>query len=167
MPSFQYTALGSGGDRVVGVVAGANEQAVLAELARRDLTPISVKASKESKAVFRRVSARALGNAYLQLGDLLRAGVPLVRGLRLLGRRRSSPRLAEVFRQLGDAISEGETLADAMASRPDVFSRVHVAMIRAGETGGFLEDVLVRLGELVIGQADIRAKVVGNMIYPS
>src|SRR5688572_9730274 len=135
MASFQYIAVTSAGERVVGVLAGGNEQAILAELETRRLTPISVKEVQEKSAgvVRRRVSTRSLAMNYVQLADLLRAGVPLLRGLRLMGARKANPTLAKVFTELADSVSEGTELAEAMAARPDVFTRVHVAMVRAGE----------------------------------
>ena len=72
-----------------------------------------------------------------------------------------------VFSELADAVADGTELAEAMSTRPDVFTRVHVAMVRAGEKGGFLEQVLSRLGSFLLAQADLRARVIGSMIYPS
>lgn len=167
MPNFAYTALDLSGQRVTGVLAGSSEQAVLAELESRKLTPVEIAASGESRRTTRRVSTRKLAASYVQLADLLRAGVPLLRGLRLLGNRKSAPALSAVFRTLAESVSEGEDLASAMGAHADVFPPVHVAMVKAGEKGGFLEGVLARLGGLVQAQADMRAKVVGNMIYPA
>jgi general secretion pathway protein F/type IV pilus assembly protein PilC len=168
MANYRYIALTSGGERVVGVLAGASEQAVLAELETRRLTPVQVAAHEERSSPFtRRVSTRQLATAYTQLADLLRAGVPLMRGLRLLGSSKSSPRLAAVFTEVADAVAEGTELAEAMAARPEVFARIHIAMVRAGEKGGFLDQVLARLGAFLQNQADLRARVVGSLIYPA
>lgn len=167
MPNFAYTALDPAGQRITGVLAGASEQAVLSELESRKLTPVEIAESAEPRTIRRRISARRLAASYSQLADLLRAGVPLLRGLRLLGNRRSTPALSAVFKALADAVSEGEDLAGAMGRHSDVFPPVHIAMVKAGEKGGFLEGVLARLGGLVQAQADMRAKVVGNMIYPA
>jgi len=166
MAQFQYSAFDQTGRRVAGVLAGSTEQAVLAELESRRLTPVSVEPARERIRLRRGVGPRRLGTAYAQLADLLNAGVPLLRALRLLGRRRTNPRLGEVFRDLADQVAEGEELAKAMSGHPDVFGRVQVAMVRAGEKGGFLEQVLERLGQFVLAQADMRGKVIGNLIYP-
>jgi general secretion pathway protein F len=90
-----------------------------------------------------------------------------MRGLRLLGAAKSNPRLAAVFAEVADAVAEGTELAEAMAARPEVFPRIHVAMVRAGEKGGFLEQVLARLGMFLNAQADMRARVIGSLIYPA
>jgi type II secretory pathway component PulF len=168
MPTFDYTALSAAGERVAGVLAAGSEQAVLAELEAKRLTPVAIEARAEGSAVLRRrISVRKLAMSYSQLADLVRAGVPLLRGLRLLAGRKSQPRLAAVFRELADAVAEGEELAAAMAKRPEIFPKVQVAMVRAGEKGGFLEAVLTRLGQFLLSQAELRSKVVGNMVYPS
>jgi len=167
VPNFAYTALDGSGQRVAGVIAGASEQAVLAELETRKLTPVQIDPAPEPRRVTRRISSRKLAASYTQLADLLRAGVPILRGLRLLGNRRSTPALSSVFKSLADTVAEGEDLASAMGRHTDVFPPVHIAMVKAGEKGGFLEGVLARLGDLVQAQADMRGKVIGNLIYPA
>lgn len=168
MPSYQYTALNTSGHRLEGVLAAASEQAVLAELESRQLVPVEIEERAERTPLLsRRVSQRRLGECYQQLGDLLRAGVPLMRGLRLLAGRKSNPRLATMFKELADGVSEGEELAESMAKRPESFPKVHIAMVRAGEKGGFLDAVFTRLGQFVLGQADMRGKVIGNLAYPA
>lgn len=156
------------GERIAGSLAGANEQAILSELESRRLTPVAVEAQKERPAALRRrVKKRALAMSYQQVADLLRAGVPLLRALKLLGRRRSQPQLAQVYRELSEAVEDGEELADAMQRRPDVFPVVHIAMVRAGERGGFIESVLERLASFVQSQAELQSKVLGSLTYPA
>jgi len=167
MGTFTYIARDPSGQRVTGKLAGADEHAVLAELSARELAPVRVQVERERRHWGRGVGTRKLANLYRQLSDLLSAGVPLLRALRLLGRGKSNPRLAEVMRAVADAVADGERLADAMEARKDIFPPIHVAMVRAGETGGFLEEVLARLGEFLEHQADMKSKVVGNLIYPA
>jgi general secretion pathway protein F/type IV pilus assembly protein PilC len=169
MPVFEYTALNATGQRVGGVLSGASEQAVMTELESRQLVPVSIEAKEESRPLWRRrgISSRRLAGSYLQIGDLLKAGVPLLRGLKLLGNRRSDPRLSAVFRDLSESVSQGSDLGEAMSKHPEVFPRVHIAMVRAGEKGGFLEQVMSRLGRFVLAQADLKGKLIGNLIYPA
>ncbi|MFG0285633.1 MAG: type II secretion system F family protein [Phycisphaerales bacterium JB039] len=168
MPSFRYTAIDGAGARVAGVLAGASEQAVLAELETRQLTPVSLAPQRERAASGgSRISSRRLSMVYTQIADLLRAGVPLMRALRLMAGRKSQPRIASVFTEISDAVAEGAELSDAMANRPDVFPVAHVAMVRAGEQGGFLEGALAQLGEFTHRQAELRGKIIGNLIYPT
>lgn len=187
MPSFEYIALTAKGERVVGELAGVSEQAVLAELETRALTPVSLSEQQEGARGGagglsrlrggwfggRIASTRQLATSYAQLADLLRAGVPLLRALRLLGgqKARRGLRLAKVWAEVAEAVASGSDLAEAMsAANSDgrvVFSPIHIAMVRAGEKGGFLEQVLERLGKFLGAQADMRSKVIGSLIYPS
>lgn len=164
--SFAYTALNASGERVRGTIAGASEQAVMAELESRSLVPVEIAPAKAERVARRRPPFRKLGEAYGQLADLLHAGVPLLRGLRLLGQSKSNAVIAGTFRELADEVADGSELAQSMSRREGAFPQVHTAMVRAGEKGGFLEQVFARLSQLVISQAELRAKVVGNLIYP-
>ncbi|MBL8761065.1 MAG: type II secretion system F family protein [Phycisphaerae bacterium] len=167
MATFRYIALDAGGKRIRGELAGASEQAVLSELEGRRLLPVTIEQAEEAASRGKGVSPRRLGQTYLQLADLLRAGVPLLRSLKLLGGRKSDLSMAAAFRELAESVADGGDLAEAMSRRPRVFPPVHVAMVRAGERGGFLEKVVERLGQLVTSQAELRGKVVGSLIYPA
>lgn len=164
--TFEYIALDKTGRRTGGILSGPTEQAVLAELESRRLTPISIEARDDSVARGRGVSARKLGAAYTQLAELLDAGVPLMRSLKILAGKKSEPRLGAVFQEISEAVAEGSDLATAMQRRPEFFPPIHIAMVRAGEKGGFLESVLQRLAQLATSQAELRSKVMGSLIYP-
>jgi len=166
MATYAYIARDAAGRRVSGKLAGPGEQAILAELQARALAPVKLREVRERRRFRRTAAPRQLAGAYRQMADLLRAGVPLLRALRLLGRGKANPRLAAVMNDIADQVAEGGHLADAMASHADVFPGIQVAMVRAGERGGFLEQVLARLGEFIEHQADLRGKVIGNLIYP-
>ncbi|MHC4992724.1 MAG: type II secretion system F family protein [Planctomycetota bacterium] len=166
MTTFAYIARDATGQRVTGKLSGTNEQTVLAELEARSLAPVRLEEVRERKTLTRPVSSRQLASAYRQISDLLVAGVPLLRALRLIGRSKTAPRLASVFSVVADAVADGSRLADAMADHGQVFPQVHIAMVRAGERGGFLQEVLGRMGAFLEHQADMRSKVVGNLVYP-
>ncbi len=180
MPTFKYEAISGTGQRVSGHVRSASEQSALADLEAKALTPIRILEKPESDVIhgsgmsgvarrlgIGKVGVRALATAYTQLSDLLRAGVPLMRSLTLLSQRRSNPRLAQCFEELTRQVADGSELAAAMAERPDVFPKIHIAMVAAGEKGGFLEVVLARLGRFLEGQAELRSKLIGNLLYPA
>ncbi|MGP1345261.1 MAG: type II secretion system F family protein [Phycisphaerales bacterium] len=174
MPTFRYTALDAAGARVTGDLDVGTEQAALAELERRRLTPVSLAAGGERGGARgiggagggRGVPAARLGSAYAQVGDLVAAGVPLLRALRVVGAQKSSPRVAAEFSALADAVADGTELGEAMRAKPRVFKPIHVALVRAGEKGGFLEQSLMRLGQLIANQVELRSKIVGSLIYP-
>ncbi len=166
LPTFEYIALDKAGRRTGGILSGPTEQAVLADLESRRLTPVSIEARDDAVMHGRGVSARKMGAAYTQLGELLDAGVPLLRSLKILGNRKSDPRLGAVFQEIAEAVAEGSDLATAMQRRPEFFPPIHIAMVRAGEKGGFLESVLQRLAQLATSQAELQSKVFGSLVYP-
>lgn len=169
MGTFAYIARDEAGQKVTGKLSGGSEQAVLAELQSRHLSPVKVEPVKEktSWSLGSGVSSRQLSQAYRQLADLLRAGVPLLRALRLLGRSKANPRLASVMSKIADEVADGSRLADAMSAHKDIFPPIQIAMITAGERGGFLEPVMARMGTFLEHQADMRGKVIGSLIYPA
>ena len=164
MPTWAYEARNRDGTLTKGVLQGASREAALLELDRQGMAPIRI---RETVARQRGVSATALATSMRQLSDLLRAGVPLLRALRLLGRGKANARLATIWSEVADAVADGTKLADALAQHPSAFGDVHTAMIRAGEQGGFLDDVLMRLGHLLDAQAKMRGQIIGSLIYPA
>lgn len=165
MPTFAYIARDEAGRKVEGQLAAAGEPAVLAELQSRHLAPVRVTAVRERRSRGR-VPVRVLAGMYRQLSELLGAGVPLLRAVRLLARNRANPVLPPIMGRIADEVADGSSLADAMSGSPEVFPTVQVAMIRAGERGGFLESVLERTADYLERQAEMRAKVIGSLIYP-
>src|SRR5262249_48260709 len=103
---------------------------------------------------------------YAQLADLLHAGVALMRCLEILERQATNPRLSQIISEVRGKVADGTTLADAMAPFPQAFSELAVSMIRAGQEGGFLEDVLKRIAVFTDHQEDLKGKVVGALAYP-
>jgi general secretion pathway protein F len=112
-----------------------------------------------------RISALDLALATRQLSTLLGAGIPLVEALRALTEQVENPRLQSVFGQVRDRVNEGASLADALAGS-GAFSDLYVSMVRAGEAGGALEQVLERLGDYLESQVRLRNKVGSILIYP-
>ena len=103
---------------------------------------------------------------YSQLSDLLRSGVPLLRSLEILDRQSSQPALAQILREVRARVAEGTGLAEALAQHPKTFDELTVSMVRAGQEGGFMEDVLKRIADFTEHQEDLKAKVVGALAYP-
>jgi general secretion pathway protein F/type IV pilus assembly protein PilC len=167
VPAFSYVARDGTGKRLSGRLESASESMALGELAARGLVPVRLEAVGERAVRRRRIGGRHLARLYRQLADLLRAGVPLLKALRLLGRGKSNPALAAVVAQVAEEIAQGERFADALARHPRVFPSSQVAMVRAGERGGFLEQVLGRIGLYLERQAEVRARIVGSLIYPA
>lgn len=171
MPSFSYKARTLEGRVVSGVLTAENQPAALRQLDERALFPVKVhEGGQAEKAVVpgirRSVNARSLASFYGQFADLLRAGVPVLRSLELLAKQSSSPLLKEVVLEVREDVSAGDALAEAMAKHPRVFIELQTSMIRAGETGGFLEEVLTRIAKFTEHQNELRGKLIGSLIYP-
>jgi general secretion pathway protein F len=114
----------------------------------------------------RRVKGRVVSAFYAQLADLLQSGVPLLKSLDILERQSATPALSFAVREVRSKVADGTTLADAMSGYPKVFNELAVSMVRAGQEGGFLEDVLRRIADFTEHQEDLKSKVVGSMAYP-
>lgn len=169
MPSYTYRAISEAGQPVNGILTAENYQVALRQLEEQALFPVKVTegiASKGGVLGKRRVKSSHLTTFYGQLADLLRAGVPMLRSLDVLGRQASSGGLSQVIRELREDVAGGTSLGDAMAKHPHVFNDLHASMVRAGESGGFLEDVLQRIAIFSERQDELRNKIVGSMIYP-
>ncbi len=171
MPSFTYKAVSESGKPVTGVLTAENYQVALRQLDEQALYPVKVTEGVEQGTLpftgQRRVKAHHLTTFYSQLADLLTAGVPLLRALDVLSRQSSHGRLMLAVKELREDVAGGTSLGDAMLKHPNVFSPLHASMVRAGEQGGFLEEVLARIAIFSEKQDELRNKVLGSMIYPA
>ncbi len=171
MPTFAYQAIESGGKRVNGSLTAENQQVALRMLEEQALFPLDVNESQVRSTLTgrrKRIKLRHLTTFFQQLADLLRAGVPMLRALEVLcGQEGSPPVLRQVLKEVREDVAGGSTLADALEKNPQVFSELHCSMIRAGERGGFLEDVLARLAAFAEKQDELRNRLIGAMIYPA
>jgi general secretion pathway protein F/type IV pilus assembly protein PilC len=170
MSNFQYIARGLTGQQVDGVLTAGSEQEALAMLAGQSLFPMQLTLAPEAASVrrkrLRRVRAKHLSITYSQLADLLRAGVPLLRSLELLEHKTNHSGLQQVLQLVRADVAEGTRLADAMRKHPKVFSELAVSMVRAGEEGAFVEDVLKRIADFTDHQEMLKSRVTGAMVYP-
>src|SRR5206468_4491428 len=94
------------------------------------------------------------------------AGVPLSRALVILPKEASAPAAAAKWKEIHDLVVDGMSLADAMNKSPDTFPRVYVAMVQAGETGGFLDVVLAQIADFQSREKELKSKVMTAMLYP-
>jgi len=166
MATFQYEARTTAGDVVAGVIQADNEQLAARSLDERKLYPIRMTEQKPQRTETGKVRLRDIGITYGQLSDLLRSGVPLVRSIDTIVRASSNPRLSAVMKKVGEDVSGGKELAEAMRDQGRAFTPLHVAMVRAGEKAGFLEDVLANLSTFIERLDELQSKIRGAMIYP-
>ena len=170
MPDFAYTARGPTGDALKGTVSASDQTEALAQLARQNLFPTTVKEVAERgrrAAGGGKVSSTQLAPFYAQLGDLLSAGVPLLRSLKLIEDQTANPTLQKVIEDVRTQVADGRNLGESLRRHPRTFAPFVVSLVEAGEEGSFVEDVLQRLAAITSHQNDLRAKVIGAMIYPA
>jgi len=195
MPSFLYRALQPDGAIAEGEIDAPGRPEALRAVEARGLRPVRLsegkkangkpaalkKAPKETSSEAKekasllklslggtkKVSARMLENFTRLLSSLLAAGVPLSRALVILCREATAPVAAEQWKQVHDLVIDGMSLADAMAKSPETFPRVYVAMVEAGETGGFLDVVLAQIADFQAREKEMRSKVMTALLYPT
>jgi general secretion pathway protein F/type IV pilus assembly protein PilC len=170
VPEFTYEALENTGQRSAGTLVATSEREAMAMLDARGLFPVRIAPARASTGGGqhggRHVRTRYTTAFYAQLADLLHSGVPLLRSLDILENQAAQPALAAVIREVRARVADGAGLADAMAQHPRCFNELAVSMVRAGQEGGFLEDVLRRIADFTEHQEDLKSKVVGALAYP-
>ena len=171
MPTFTYTARDMSGKQITGTMEATGEREVTAVLSERSLFPVSVKNMPPAgTSIFgarrKRVKAQTMALFYAQMAALLRAGVPMIRSLNVLGEQTSDPVLKEIISEIRARVEDGEPIGNAMARFPGAFSEMGTNMVRAGTEGGFLEDALERVGAFTELQEDLKGRTVSALAYP-
>jgi type IV pilus assembly protein PilC len=192
MPKFNYVAMDSRGKETKGTLEVANQNEAIGRIKEMGFFPTKVVedkgtpgASGAKKAAAKgkkggvninlnikipglsgRVKSKVLTTFARQLATLVQAGLPLLRGLRVLQKQEKNATLKEIIGDLAAAIEGGSTFSEALAQHPKVFNRLFVNMVKAGEIGGVLEVVLKRLSEFMEKAQKIKGKVVAAMFYP-
>ena len=186
MPVFEYRGLSEAGKNVNGLQE-ADSPKTLRSLLRKNgiyLTEVlgtadaklgksaGSKASAGSREVNfgkmarGRITTDDIAISTRQLATLLGAGVPLVESLSALVDQVEKERMKRIFSEVKQRVNEGSSLGDALMSHQKIFGNLYVNMVRAGEHSGALEAVLSRLADFTEGQAKLRQKIIGTMVYP-
>jgi len=126
----------------------------------------AVPAPKLSLGGSGKITARILENFTRLLSSLLAAGVPLSRALTILVKEAATPVAGAQWKKVYDQVVDGLSLAEAMGRSPETFPRVYVAMVEAGETGGFLDVVLAQIADFQAREKEMLSKVVNALLYP-
>jgi general secretion pathway protein F len=178
MPVFEYKALDPRGRAVDGLREADSAKALRAALRRDGLFLTEVLAQKEAEAAQKRdvsmkrfvggrISSDDVAITTRQLAVLVGAGIPLIEALTALVDQVDHERMKRVISDVKQRVNEGSSLADAMGAHPKAFGTLYVNMIRAGESSGALDVVLVRLADFTESQARLRSRVVGALTYPA
>lgn len=192
MISFAYQAVDAAGQPAKGVLTVASQNEALQRIREMGLFPVKLAERRKERllpaavpddlarrrgwlASFSRISIPlpqgrvkpgVLAVFTRQLATLIDAGMPLLRGLRILQQQETNPRLKRVLGEVAQSIEGGGTLTEALSAHPKVFSGLYVNMVRAGEIGGALEITLRRLAEFMEKAQKIKGKVKAAMFYP-
>lgn len=170
---FIYKATNKEGKSVEGAAEAASRQALLTMLHKQGLKPVLISVEKaghgKGSGLFgpkKKVKLSELVIFTRQLSTMVSAGVPLARSLNALQGDAANPYFKEVLASVTKDVESGLSLGDAFAKFPRVFSDVYVNMVRAGEEGGILDEILKRLATQVEQEASMRKKVKSAMMYP-
>lgn len=175
MAFFQYRAADQAGKVVEGVMEADAEQGVILRLREMGCVPLRIAVPSDrainttrQQAIFtkRRVSQQQLLQFTRELGTLLTAGLPLDRSLSILGGLFVGSDLTKILNSLVEAVRAGKSLAVSMGEHPDVFPKIYVNMIRAGEAGGILESVLRYLTEYMENTLALKEDIKSALVYP-
>jgi type IV pilus assembly protein PilC len=197
MPKYNYVALDARGNETKGSIEVGSQNEAIGRVKEMGLFPTKITESeKEEKAATKKgkakpaprkagkkgggvniniripglgggVKPKVLTTFTRQLATLVDAGLPLLRGLRVLEKQERSGTLKSILGQLATSIEGGSTFSEALAQHPKVFNRLFVNMVKAGELGGVLEVVLKRLAEFSEKAQKIKGKVKAALFYPS
>jgi type IV pilus assembly protein PilC len=197
MPKYNYVALDQKGNETKGTIEVGSQNEAIGRVKEMGLFPTKItetekedkgaakkgqakaaprpKAGKKGGAMnlnikipgFSGVKPKVLTTFTRQLATLVDAGLPLLRGLRVLEKQERNANLKSILGQLASSIEGGSTFSEALAQHPKVFNRLFVNMVKAGELGGVLEVVLKRLAEFSEKAQKIKGKVKAALFYPS
>jgi type IV pilus assembly protein PilC len=196
MPKYNYVAMDQKGKETKGTLEVASQNEAITRVKEMGLFPtkiVEIDKAKEkpdkqekSKATAKKTGGKKKGGGInitipglggkvktkvltaftRQLATLVDAGLPLLRGLRVLEKQEKHPTLKKIIGEIALSIEGGSTFSEALAQHPKVFNRLFVNMVKAGELGGVLEVVLARLAEFMEKAQKIKGKVVAAMFYP-
>jgi type IV pilus assembly protein PilC len=146
MASFTYTARDARGQLKTDTIEAQSRDDVVAQLRRMRMNVVKIEdASKTPKKKLGSISMRDIVIFTRQFSTMINAGLPLVQALDILSKQSENPVLQAVTRQVVFDVESGHTVADALSKHPNAFTELYVNMVAAGEAGGILDTILLRL----------------------
>ena len=166
MPTFTYTARSAAGELKTAVMEAPSRDDVVAQLRRQRMTVVKVDEDKQKKKASGKIGMRDIVIFTRQFSTMINSGLPLVQALDILAKQTENKALAEVTRAVVFDVESGHTVADALGKHPRAFNDLYVNMVAAGEAGGILDTILMRLATFMEKNDALIRKVKGAMIYP-
>ena len=173
MATFVYKVRDRTGKAFTGNMEGENRGMVASRLQEMDYFITSISEKKKNilfsnqTTLFQNIKLRDLTIFYRQFATMVNAGLTLVNSLDILTKQVENKALADIIKIVKSDIEAGFTLANAMAKHPQVFSELYISMVRAGEVGGVLDDILKKIADLMEKEYAIKQKIKSAMAYPS
>jgi len=168
MPQFTYTARSINGELKSATIDAPNRDEVIKQLKQQRLNVVKIdEGSATKRKRGGRIKMRDIVIFTRQFSTMINAGLPLVQALDILATQSENPALKDVTRQVVFDVESGNTVADALRKHPGAFSELYVNMVAAGEAGGILDTILMRLAVFMEKNDALIRKVKGAMIYPS
>jgi len=168
MPSFTYTARALNGDLRTATIEAPNRDDVVAQLKRQRLNVVKIDETSVAKKKKKggKIKMRDIVIFTRQFSTMINAGLPLVQALDILAKQSENPALKDVTNAVVFDVESGHTVADALGKHPQAFTELYVNMVAAGEAGGILDTILMRLATFMEKNDALVRKVKGAMIYP-
>ena len=166
MPVFEYTAQTTSGEERTATIDLPTKDDVIQHLRQKRLRVVRVREAKKTKRKTK-VPTRDIVIFTRQFATMINAGLPLVQALDILARQTENKALSEVTKEVVYDVESGNTLADALSKHKNAFSDLFVNMVAAGEAGGILDTILLRLAVFLEKNDAIVRKVKGAMVYPA
>ena len=166
MPTFTYTARTLSGELKTATIDAPNRDEVVAKLRRQKLVVVKVDEETRKKKGGK-VKMRDIVIFTRQFSTMINSGLPLVQALDILAKQSENPALKDTTRQVVFDVESGNTVADALRKHPKAFTELYVNMVAAGEAGGILDTILMRLATFMEKNDALVRKVKGAMIYPA
>jgi len=171
MKRFKYKARNPEGSVIKGEVEASSDKIAAKLLKRKGYIIIFIEPKREfflniTKKLKERVTAKDVVNFTRQLATMINAGLPITEALLIL-RNQSAGRMQVILSEVLNDVEGGQTLSSSLSKYPDVFNKTYVSLIKSGEMGGVLDQVLTKLSESVEKQQDFKSRVKGAMVYPS
>jgi len=168
MPTFTYTARAVNGDLKSATIDAPNRDDVIAQLKKQRLNVVKIdEGTANKKKRGGKIKMRDIVIFTRQFSTMINAGLPLVQALDILANQSENPALKDVTRQVVFDVESGNTMADALRKHPKAFTELYVNMVAAGEAGGILDTILMRLAVFIEKNDALVRKVKGAMIYPA
>ncbi|MGI8861065.1 MAG: type II secretion system F family protein, partial [Rubrobacteraceae bacterium] len=170
MTVYTYKARSRQGEVLEDRMEGSDTMSVASALRQQGLLVIDIKeqgvGQKDILEPFKKVKSADLVVFTRQFATMINAGLPIVRSLYVLGEQTTNKKLQETIVEIRKDVEAGLALSEALEKHPRVFSKLYTEMVKAGEIGGILDDVLLRVAFQLEKDQDLRRKVKSAMTYP-